>query len=221
MKKLYICSVGLDWDDLSLKVIKIISQSDILVSNFYSENELKKLKPDGYRFINNGSSDTDLIKQIEKLFYNYKTVVYLTRGNPLFLNIVSLNIYSYFRKKRIKVEVIPAVSSFDYVINMVMKKFKIRVFEFSVFFYPMNMLKHNSCDFKNSLIFNLDAFNKIDGSYREEFIKFVFKSFNKSRNLYLIAYDFLKSKEYVKKAKIKDIRKIIRDIGPNTTVFIP
>lgn len=85
----------------------------------------------------------------------------------------------------------------------------------------MNMLKHNSCDFKNSLIFNLDAFNKIDGSYREEFIKFVFKSFNKSRNLYLIAYDSLKSKEYIKKAKIKDIRNIIRNIGPNTTVFIP
>lgn len=137
------------------------------------------------------------------------------------MNIITLDIYEYFIKDNIKVEIIPAVSSFDYVINIIMKRFRIRSFEFSLFFYPMDIIKYDSIEFNNSIIFNLNSLKKYDKTHKEEFINFIFKKFNKSDKLYLISYDFLKHKEYIKKDKIARIDKIIDNVSSDITVFIP
>ena len=161
------------------------------------------------------------IKEIKTLFKKFNNIVFLTDGNPLFLNLISLNIYSYFSAQKIKVFPIPAISSFDYVINIIMKKFRIAKFEFFICFYPSNFLKYDISKIKNCIIFNINSLNRSSEREKNYFIAFFLKKFSKSKYFYVVSHDPINSKEIIFKYRIKNIRKFINNSDPKTTIFIP
>jgi precorrin-2 methylase len=128
-KKLYIASIGMNFEDISIKTLNLIKKSDLVISDFPTENNSTIIKKLNKNFIminkqlpkNLSKSVEYLHKTILEYFKKYKTVLYLTHGNPLYLN--KRNILLYHRlKNEVETQTIPSVSSFDYIIDIICKK---------------------------------------------------------------------------------------------------
>ncbi|MEF3280823.1 MAG: hypothetical protein K6357_07660 [Elusimicrobiota bacterium] len=128
-KKLFICSFGLNPFNISYKTEEIIKQADIVISDVAEEKDFLWLNPK--KFILPEKKEFDeksLIKSIyltiKKNLKKYKNIVFLTSGNPLFLNsIVEKIFWKFSRVASVIVE--PSVSSFDFLIDKILRELKI------------------------------------------------------------------------------------------------
>lgn len=237
MKKtnnLIIASIGILKGDISIKTIEKIKETDLILNYACEELYLKKIFPDKkilninekiYK-INSNSNQIKYIhkyihKLINNLFKTYSSISFLVQGNPLFFNEFIFQLNSSFGKK-IKLEIIPAVSSFDYIVNTIITKINPNLKMYSMISTPSYFISTECLDLfdKDTIIMNFHSIKNVKLKDENKRIINILSKM-KNRYLYSIKIDTKNSKEIIKKYIIpNDLKKLIKDIDNETTLYL-
>ncbi len=223
-KEIYITSIGLNIEDISVKVVNLIKNSKLLITDFLfkkDENIIKIINPD-IEIINlSDIHPTEhkefaafLFNEIYKYLKKYDRIIILTNGNPLYLNHTYIILYKMLKDKlkNTKIDVIPSVSSFDYVIDRIVKLGG--GLTYRIYTYPFNEIFKNDA---GVIIFNPNNIS----SYTFIEIKNMLRNYHQNHYFYLIRVKTVLEEEEIKKFKIKDFIKIIKTLDNRTTLYIP
>jgi precorrin-2 methylase len=228
-KKLYMCSIGVELEDISLRTLTIIKSVDVVANLILEEKDLIKFGVKKYLMLNeireknkiepytkSSNFESNLyISEINKLFNKYNTVAFLTDTNPLFLYKVNFEIFKYF-SKIIDIEVYPFVSSIDYFTNKVITKFFYYLQDFIIISFPY-ILDTIKGDLKDINVFIMYPY-----FFDNQSINKLLKFYNENDFFYLIKFKSYHNKEECfKKYAFSMLEKIVKDIDPFTTIFIP
>lgn len=118
-KTLYIFSYGLKPSQITLETLSGLKKCDIVFSHCLSQgpgNFISKACKEFRMLEKLGVSR--ISEEILKAFLTRETIGFLTYGNPFFLNATTARINKVMKKAGIGVQVLPAVSSFDSMINL-------------------------------------------------------------------------------------------------------
>ncbi|MGC9070598.1 MAG: SAM-dependent methyltransferase [Elusimicrobiales bacterium] len=230
MKTLIIASTGIGKKDISVESIEKINSTEALLnfsshgSNFLSKfvkikiiNINEKLSYEGNAF----KKINIIFKTIKKLFLSLSRISLVVSGNPSFLNIFVQEIVKRVKKMNINVEVIPAVSSIDYVINIItmhinpdLRSYIILTSPFQLpFLYEYKFLKHDI------IVMNFHTINSSTTKDKKRILELLESI--PEKECYLIKHNFKTSKNIIKKRFIKNIKEIISHIDNETTIYIP
>jgi len=221
-KKLYIASIGMNFEDISIKTLNLIKKSDLVISDFLTlknDTIIKKLNKNliiinPYLPKNLSESVEYLHKTIIEYFRKYRTVLYLTHGNPLYLN--KRNILLYHKlKNEVETQTIPSVSSFDYIIDIICKKLMTNI-AYVIYTYPIT-IKSMLNIYNNIIIFNPNLIKNL--AYKN--IREMISLYPKNHRFYTIQIKTIYEKERIKTQKISEFYEIIKKIDERTTIFIP
>jgi len=219
-KKLYIASIGMNFEDISIKTLNLIKKSDLVISDFLTENNSTIIKKLNKNFIminqhlpkNLSESVEYLHKTIIEYFRKYRTVLYLTHGNPLYLN--KRNILLYHRlKNEVETQTIPSVSSFDYIIDIICKKLMPEN-AYIIYTYPIEDILNV---YNNIIIFNPNLIKNL--AYKN--IRKMISLYPKNHRFYTIQIKTIYEKERIKTYKISRFYEIIKKLDERITIFIP
>ena len=118
-KTLYIFSYGLRPSQITLETLAALKKCDLVFSHsleggtgdFISKacKEFRLLRELNQR---------QIVSSVKKAFLTCRTVGFLTYGNPFFLNATTALINTEMKRAGICVRVMPAVSSFDAIVNL-------------------------------------------------------------------------------------------------------
>lgn len=119
-KKLFICSIGLKPEHLTLETVKALKSSQAVFSHSLrggsAEALLRGFCGDFRPLIE--ISPEKILRTLVKAFKTRDILAFLTYGNPLFLNTTADLLRAELPRAGVEVEVLPAVSSFDAMLNM-------------------------------------------------------------------------------------------------------
>ncbi len=209
-KTLYICGFGLYEKQITLETIEIINKSEIVISpSIYRKSIFSK------KLISVGKLPVEkIIELLNKLFKRYKTITFIVYGNPGFLNSITVDIKRVL--KDVNIFIIPAVSSFDCIINLLEN---------------LNLIK------SNLIISNLNHSIDLNPKYDmllfsgevlkskeklEIFKKRFIKKYHKRHYFFIIAVkDYFYNKNYLLKTTVKKLEKDIFKIEEMSTIYIP
>jgi len=119
MKKLCVFSYGLYPGQMTLETLAAMRGCGVVYTNSLDAVSLlnfQKLAP-GIK-LTGRLSHRGTALEVARGFSRYDTVGFLTYGNPLFLNRIADEVIRAAREKKAEVVVLPAVSSFDALINL-------------------------------------------------------------------------------------------------------
>ena len=219
-RKLYIASIGMNFEDISIKTLNLIKKSDLVISDFptlKNDTIIKKLNKNliiinQYLPKNLSESVEYLHKTILEHFRKYRTVLYLTHGNPLYLN--KRNILLYHRlKNEVETQTIPSVSSFDYIIDIICKKLMPEN-AYIIYTYPIEDILNV---YNNIIIFNPNLIKNL--AYKN--IRKMISLYPKNHRFYTIQIKTIYEKERIKTYKMSRFYEIIKKLDERTTIFIP
>ena len=231
-KKLYICSIGVNFEDISIKTIKLIKKADIVINLTLDEIKLKKLEAKKYIMLNEyikkynygtieGYKKVEkvtniMISKIEDCFKKYDSVVFLTNTNPLLLYYNNFKVYEYFSDK-VSVEVYPAVSSIDYFTSEAIRRFKYYIKDFMILSFPylIKSIDENS-------IKNLNLFIMYPLFINKENTDKILKIYDKNDCFYVIKCSFYGHNDFrFEKYSFESFKRVVKELDHYTTIFIP
>ena len=233
MKRLYICSIGMELDDISVRTLRIIRSVDVVANLILGVNELVRFGVKKFVMLNEviekhkikpyvkvgKKSDPKarlIISEIEKIFKRYDTVALLTNTNPLFLYRFNFDVFKYFSKK-IRVEVYPSISSIDYFTHYVIVNFCYYLEDFIIFSFPCSIKSLIKEDLRDINIFIMYPyfFDKVT-------IKKLLSVYDEKDIFFTIKCSFYNNHDFfIKKYCFSFLEKVVNDIDPFTTLFIP
>lgn len=219
-KTLYIASVGMNISDISIKVLGICKKADILITDCLTGKDLITLKKinKNIKSVNEFLSEnlTDSVNYISNLitslFKKYNLITYLTYGNPLYLNKRNLMLF-HTLKDKFKVETVPSVSSYDYVIDIICRKLGGEN-TYITYTYPIEKRLN---PYNDIIIFNP---NLIKNLSRKK-IKTLTNLYSKKHKFYTVKIETLFEKEKIKTHAVSSFYSVIQKIDDRTTLFIP
>ncbi|MGC9070595.1 MAG: SAM-dependent methyltransferase [Elusimicrobiales bacterium] len=225
MKKLYICGYGLTEDDISLKTLRILEKSDIIISpsldkhNFISRYLLKLSKKTIVNVRN--LPPEKIISKILNTLNKFDIVSLLVYGNPLFMNIITEMLIK--RIKNTEIVTIPAISSFDLMFHVIPM---LNISSEKIVLLNNRIIEKDSRDRKildmdissHIFLFGAEAMrSRAKKVFFESFIKY----YGREHPLYIIhTEDITVQERIIKKIKIEDISKHLHK-NIMQTLYIP
>ncbi|MCX7641763.1 MAG: hypothetical protein N2Z20_03925, partial [Elusimicrobiales bacterium] len=215
-------------DDIAIKVVEILNSADIII-NFSQINDDKFFRKLGnlniLNQINNKITSYNLKDDksfflypfIKKLFKKYNHICIITQGNPLFLNKPFLVLINKLKKDKVKLNILPAISSLDYVIN-VLSLLGFDLYDVLILTLPTSV---SFVDMKMDIPILIMNFHIVKGLPKIE-QKNIIDSIAKRKEIYCIKSIDLNDTKFRKyKIDKNTLSRIIRKIDDKTTLFIP
>lgn len=229
MKKLIIVSTGIGKRDISVEGIEKINSTNLVVNLSLETNFLSKLVKTKIININERlykvkdvSKKINIIfRLIKKLFLRYSKISLLFSGNAFFFNVYANELYKRTKKTNIDIEIISGISSFDYVINIITTSINPELKSYIILGLPSHLLSLPDINYvkHDIIIMNFHSINFLTLKEKKKILK-VINSMSK-RKCYLIKYCPNTSKSIIKKNYIRNIKKFIKEIDNETTIYIP
>jgi hypothetical protein len=118
-KRLVICSYGLEPKHITLETLAVLKKCGAVFSDSLEGGTGDFIAQSCAEFENlRGLSAPGITARLKEAFAGHDTVGFLTYGNPGFLNATTVLIKAGMAAARVKVSVLPAVSSFDSIVNL-------------------------------------------------------------------------------------------------------
>ncbi|MEI7529574.1 MAG: SAM-dependent methyltransferase, partial [Elusimicrobiota bacterium] len=118
-KRLIICSYGLEPKHITLETLAELKKCGVVFSHSLEAGAGGLVARSCKKFeCLRGLTAAGITASLKKAFAEHDTVGFLTYGNPLFLNATTALIKAGMAAARVKVSVLPAVSSFDSIVNL-------------------------------------------------------------------------------------------------------
>ncbi len=219
-KTIYMGSIGMNLSDISIEVLKIFKKADIVISDALNEVDLayfKKINKNTFSINKHLSTDIEksvnyIFDKINRLFKKFDTILYLTHGNPLYLNKRNQSLYEILKKK-FNIKTIPSVSSLDYVIDLICRKLKGEN-TYVIYTYPV---ENRLNPYNDIIIFNPNLIKNIDNKK----IKTLTRLYKPDHKFYTIKINTVFEKERIKSHNISSFKDEIKEIDDRTTIYIP
>ncbi len=118
-KRLVICSYGLEPKHITLETLSALKKCGAVFSHSLEGGTGDFIARSCAEFESlRGLSAPGITARLKKAFADHDTVGFLTYGNPCFLNATTALIKTGMAAAGVKVGVLPAVSSFDSIVNL-------------------------------------------------------------------------------------------------------
>jgi len=118
-KRLVICSYGLEPKHITLETLSALKKCGAVFSHSLEGGAGDFIAQSCAKFENlRGLDGPGIAARLKEAFAEHDTVGFLTYGNPFFLNAATVRIKAGMAAAKVKVSVLPAVSSFDSIVNM-------------------------------------------------------------------------------------------------------
>lgn len=118
-KTLVICSYGLEPKHITLETLAALKKCGAVFSHSLEGGTGDFIAQSCAEFVSlRGLSAPGITARLKKAFADHDTVGFLTYGNPCFLNATTALIKAGMAAAGVKVSVLPAVSSFDSIVNL-------------------------------------------------------------------------------------------------------
>ena len=118
-KRLVICSYGLEPKHITLETLAALKKCGAVFSHSLEGGSGDFIAQSCAQFENlRGLDGPGIAARLKEAFEEHDTVGFLTYGNPFFLNAATVLIKAGMAAAKVKVSVLPAVSSFDSIVNL-------------------------------------------------------------------------------------------------------
>jgi len=225
-KKLYICSCGMRTGQITPETIKALKLSEVVFSH--------SLGGPGAAVIRGLCRDfrpladkqpAEIVRAVKAAFRTCRTAAFLTYGNPFFLNAAADLLRSELAKNGVNVESLPAVSSFDSMIDMPgLGEFPaagVRLIHAGlsggeITFYP-DMA---------TLVFMMDKLNRAEkrehAGVKEKFISKIAAVYPPGHEVLIVNAPFMEDRSgRVIRTRVKDLARDFGKADRNSTLYIP
>jgi siroheme synthase len=119
LKVLMMASYGLEPKHITLETLAVLKKCDVVYSDCLDGRKSDFIIKSCRHFESlRGGSPEETVSKVLAAFSASDTVGFVTYGNPFFLNDTAFRIKKKLEAARIKIKVLPAVSSFDSIVNL-------------------------------------------------------------------------------------------------------
>ena len=188
-----------------------------------AETLIRSFCPDFRRLA--GKEPSEIVRAVKSVFRTYGTIAFLTYGNPLFLNVAAVLLKRGLEKDGVEVESLPAVSSFDCLVNMLgLEEFPsagIRLIHAGLSggeltFYP-DMA---------AMVFMPDKLNRAErrehAGVKEKFVGRIAAAYPPDHAVFIMNAPFMEDRKgRVVRTRVKDLLKDLGRADRNSTLYIP
>ena len=226
-KKLFICSCGLRAGQLTPETARALKLCSVVFSHSLAGGPVASIVrgfcPDLRPLVN--LSPDEIVRAIKAALKTRPAAAFLTYGNPFFLNEAASLLKRELERSGAEVEVLPAVSSFDAIVNM------LPLGEFS----PAGLrllhagLSGGEVEFfpgMDTLVFMPDKLNRAErpehACARKKFLSRAAAAYPAGHPAWLVNAPFMEDLEgRLVRATIGTLGRALRRADRNTTLYIP
>ena len=222
-KKLIIASYGLEPKHITLETLSALKKCSALFSHSLgagSETLVSKLCPE-LRALKK-MPQAGIARELKKAFSKHGTVGFLTYGNPFFLNFTAALLAREMSAIGVEVRVLPAVSSFDSIVNMLdLNKFSLkglRLVDIAACMEDVALTPD-----MDTLFFMVGDLNlKGNGKFRSVFLKELSSAYPAANPVFLINCPSIEnSYGRIIATSIGSLARSFSGVDKATTMFIP
>ncbi|MDO8805295.1 MAG: SAM-dependent methyltransferase [Elusimicrobiota bacterium] len=224
--KLYICSCGMRPGQLTPETIKALKLSQVVFSHSLeggpAEALIRGFCPDFRPLV--GREPAEIVRAVKSAFKTRRTAAFLTYGNPFFLNAAAVLLKRELEKSGVEVEPLPAVSSFDSIVNMLglelpaagLRLLHAGLSGGELTFYPDMAV----------LVFMADKLNRFEkrehSGVKEKFIRRIAAAYPPGHRVFIVNAPFMEDREgRVVRTTVKNLARDLGKADRNSTLYIP
>jgi len=223
MKKLYIFSYGLYPEQITLETLAAMRECGEVYSHCLDAATARKFAAyaPGLR-LTAGLDRRQTAEAAARGLEKHDTVGFLTYGNPLFLNQTAAELIAAALRKKARVKVFAAVSSFDALVNLFnLNKYSdgsLRVADTATLVYRPVFTPGTDTLFFVPDVLNLPA----NAALKKKFVAAAQKAYPASAPVYLADCASISSREAaVLKGKISSLPALLAKVNERHTLFLP
>jgi len=222
-KLLYIFSFGMKPSQITLETLAALKKCDVVFSHCLDGREGDFISGACKEFrMLRGLNGLQISGLVKKAFLTRATVGFLTYGNPFFLNATTALINAEMKKAGICVRVIPAVSSFDAIINLMdLNRYStsgLRLVDVAAVRKDVPLTPE-----MDTLFFVIGDLNlKGNGRYREKFFEKLKKTYSREHSVFLVNCARIGAESgRLMRTSVARLKKTFNKADEVTTLFIP
>lgn len=215
-KTLFICGYDITLKHITAETSEVLEKAEVVISPSIDKDIIlsSRIKIKSVRDLNPERQ----LSLIKKLFKKYEKIAFLTYGNPCFLNSITYLIKNNL--KNIKIITLPAVSSFDIIID-IFNELNLIPKDLTAISLNKDKKKIELYPKTDTIIFGAEAL-KEDDSLLKQFLLTFKKSYSDDHPIYIVIIkDFSCQDTKIIKTKTNNFETKIKTIKNMATIFIP